>query len=258
MDIISDALLRAKTNESTILLRDLRLVRDSLGQRSVIDSCIVAAEVFCSVLDVRVKRSAELSINHHLVVCNLHLEKPTGSTQTCRARRPYQIKCQALADKNVFRTFADNVSSLFWELPECTAEEEWRLFKTAVASSTTRVCGWKRLGVANNCKKITTCWIEEAKGAIQAKKVACKAWLQNKADSVAFAVRWSAKVGSPHGEKAQNKISGEFRALAGFQLLPNPPRLGGKKSHAARFIKDQNGALYVLGRWEMISMFFKT
>jgi len=55
-------------------------------------------------------------------------------------------------NKNVRKTFADNVSSLFRELPECTedAEVEWLLFKAAVASSAARVCRRKRLGVANN------------------------------------------------------------------------------------------------------------
>ena len=35
--------------------------RDSLGQRSLIDFCIVSADLFSTVSDVRVKRGAELS-----------------------------------------------------------------------------------------------------------------------------------------------------------------------------------------------------
>jgi len=38
--------------------------RYSMGQRSLIDFCIVSADLFRSVLDVRVKRSAELSTDH--------------------------------------------------------------------------------------------------------------------------------------------------------------------------------------------------
>ena len=45
--------------------------RDSLGQRSLIDFCIVSADLFSTVSDVRVKRGAELSNDHHLVVCTL-------------------------------------------------------------------------------------------------------------------------------------------------------------------------------------------
>ena len=47
--------------------------RGALGQRSPIDFFIVSADLFSHVLDVRVKRGAELSTDHHLAVCNLRL-----------------------------------------------------------------------------------------------------------------------------------------------------------------------------------------
>ena len=43
--------------------------RPSLGQKSLIDFCIVSEDLFSDVLDVRAKRGAELSTDHHLVVC---------------------------------------------------------------------------------------------------------------------------------------------------------------------------------------------
>ena len=81
--------------------------------------------------------------------------KSRHGLHTCRTRRSYRIKWKALADKDVRKTFADSVSSLFRELLECTAdaEVEWRLFKAATASPAVRVCGRKRLGVENNGKK---------------------------------------------------------------------------------------------------------
>jgi len=48
------------------------------------------------------------------------------------------------------------------------------MFKAAVASSAARVCGYKRLGVANTGKK-GPWWNQNMKDAIQAKKAACKA-----------------------------------------------------------------------------------
>jgi len=49
---------------------------------------------------------------------------------------------------------------LFRQLPEGIegVEVEWRLFEAAVASSTARVCGQKRLGVAKDGKKVTRWW----------------------------------------------------------------------------------------------------
>ena len=43
--------------------------RSSMDQKSLIDFCIVLSDLFSDVLDVRVKRGAELSTDHHLVVC---------------------------------------------------------------------------------------------------------------------------------------------------------------------------------------------
>jgi len=42
--------------------------------------CIVSIDLFQSMSDVHVKRDAELSTDHHLLVCNLHLDKLQGST----------------------------------------------------------------------------------------------------------------------------------------------------------------------------------
>ena len=56
--------------------------RPSLGQKSLIDFCIVSADLFSDVLDVRVKRGAELSTDHHLVVCSLRLTKSWSNTKS--------------------------------------------------------------------------------------------------------------------------------------------------------------------------------
>ena len=50
--------------------------RPSMDQKSLIDFCIVSSDLFSDVLDVRVKQGAELSTDHHLVVCSLRLSKP--------------------------------------------------------------------------------------------------------------------------------------------------------------------------------------
>jgi len=59
---------------------------------------------------------------------------------------------------------------------------DWQLFKATIASSPAQSCAGKPLGVANN-GKVTALRNKVMKNAIQAQKVACKAWLQNKAVS---------------------------------------------------------------------------
>jgi len=48
--------------------------RDSLGQRSLIDFCILSLDLLQSVLDVRVKKGGKLVTDHHLIVCKLCLK----------------------------------------------------------------------------------------------------------------------------------------------------------------------------------------
>ena len=40
----------------------------SMAQKSLIDFCIVSSDLFSEMLDVQVKRGAELSSDHHLIV----------------------------------------------------------------------------------------------------------------------------------------------------------------------------------------------
>ena len=132
--------------------------------------------------DVRVKRGAELSTDHHLVVCTLKALKPLKKRKTFRPRETYRIKWESLADKKLRTAFADNIACKFKELPTSTEdiETEWCLFRTAVVTSATNCCGRKRVGGTKSSEKRTPWWNQEVKEAIRAKKVAYKAWLANK------------------------------------------------------------------------------
>jgi len=66
--------------------------RPSMKQKSMIDFCIVSAELFSGVLDVRVKRGAEFSTDHHLVVCSLRISKPVLSRKFRKSTATYMIK----------------------------------------------------------------------------------------------------------------------------------------------------------------------
>ena len=76
---------------------------------------------------VRVKRGAELSTDHHLVVCTLKALKPLKKQKAFRPRETYRIKWESLADKEVQTALADNIASKFKELPTSTEDikTEW-------------------------------------------------------------------------------------------------------------------------------------
>ena len=98
--------------------------RDSVGQRSIIDFCIVSPNLFSSVVDVRVKRGAELSTYHHLVVCILRELNQQRKKKQFRAQRAYRIKWEFLVDKKVRHTFSGKVATLFRELSNYTKDVE--------------------------------------------------------------------------------------------------------------------------------------
>ena len=136
--------------------------RDPLGQPSLIDFCIVSADLFSlfsNVFNVRV-RGAEFSTDHHSVVCTLKALKPLKKRKIFRLRKTYRIKWESLADKQVRTAFADNIASKFKELPTSTEdiETEWCLFQTAVIRSATNCFGRKRVGGSKSSEKRTPWW----------------------------------------------------------------------------------------------------
>jgi len=67
-----------------------------------------------------------------VAVQSIILYRPPGPTHSCRTRRSYRIKWEALSNKDVRKTFADSVSCLSRELAEYRAEVELQLFKATV------------------------------------------------------------------------------------------------------------------------------
>ena len=155
-----------------------------MDQKSLIDFYIVSSDLFSDVLDVRMKRGAELSTDHHLVVCSLRLLKPWPNRKSNRSSVTYRIKWEALEDKEETRRkqFVSSISSKFRQLPDVSEdiEKEWLLFRSVIISSATESCGRKRLKVAGDSEKRISWWNQEVKEAIRAKKDAFKAWLQDR------------------------------------------------------------------------------
>ena len=156
--------------------------RPSINQKSLIDFCIVSSDLVSDVLDVRVKRGADLSTDHHLVASFLRLSKPWPSRKSNRLFVTYRVKWDALEDKEVRKQFASRMSSKFRQLPDASEdiEKEWLLFRSAIISSAAESFGRKRLRVAGDSEKRTPWWNQELKEAIGAKKDAFKVLLQDR------------------------------------------------------------------------------
>ena len=84
-----------------------------MAQKSLIDFYIVSSDLPSEVLDVRVKRGAELSIDYHLVVCSLRFLKPWLKRKSRRSCVAYRIKWEALADRDVRKQFASSMAAKY-------------------------------------------------------------------------------------------------------------------------------------------------
>ena len=131
------------------------------------------------------KRGAELSTDHHLVVCSLRLLKPWSNRKSLSSDVTYRIKWETLEDKEVRKQFVSSISTKFKELPNVSenVEMEWSLFRSAIISSAVECCGEKQLRVAAGSEKRAPRWNQGVKEAIRSKKDAYKALLQNRSAS---------------------------------------------------------------------------
>ena len=141
-------------------------------------TCLSRLVFFCG----RCSCGAELSTDHHLVVCILGGLRHPRTRKQFRARKAYRIKWELPADKKVRHNFASKVAFLFKELPDYTedVETEWDLFKSAVIASAAARYRCKRGEVKWVVRKKLLDLNQEVKEAIRAKKTAFRAWLTNK------------------------------------------------------------------------------
>ncbi|CAF3333272.1 unnamed protein product [Rotaria sp. Silwood2] len=147
-------------------------------QRSLIDFIITSDNIKRTVMDVRVKRGAELSTDHHLVICVLQLAS-NAPKQTAKPKKLFRIKWEALTDAEISQKFAKMVGQGYSQLPlnEGDMESEWLLFRKTIIDAAAETCGLKRIGLVNGQKK-TAWWTEEIRKIINKKKTAYRNWLQ--------------------------------------------------------------------------------
>ena len=239
--------------------------RPRMDQKSLIDFCIVSSDLFSDVLDVRVKRDAELSTNHHLVVdlCSLQLSKPWPNRKFNKSFVTYWIKWKALVDKEVREQFASTISHNFKQLPDISEdiETKWLLFRSAIISTAAKSCGRKRLSVAGDSKKRTRWCSQEVKKAIRAKKDAFKALLQDRSSSDLQYRYTEARKAATSAVKKSQKSWEEFGRRLDFNYFSAPKvfwqiirRFHGKRSSVTYSIKDSAGNILtdeneILSRW---------
>ena len=167
-------------------------------------------------------------------------------------------------DKEIRKQFASSILSKFRQLPDVSEdiEKEWLLFRSAIISSAAESCGRKWLRVAGNSEKRTPWWNQEVKEAIQAKKDAFQAWLQDRLSSDLQS--WYTEVRKAAAStvnKSKEKSWEEFgRRLDSYYFSAHKVfwqtirRLRGKRSSNTYSIKDSAGDILtndneIFSRW---------
>ncbi len=229
-------------------------------QKSLIDLVIVSADIRELVSDVRVKRGAELSTDHHLVVCRLRCNhRPTIP----KVSKTIRIKWESLRDSNVAKEYADNIEQMFSQIPpvESEAELEWQLFKTSLTAAAAKACGFKRVIVGVG-KKPTPWYTKEVREIVNEKKKRFRDWLKTKSSETRLAYNNAKKAVKDAVSTAKMKSWENFgmeleNNYRGAQKLfwQTVRRIRKGKGCAIRSIKDQNGTILtkevdIIDRWK--------
>ncbi|KAK5868067.1 hypothetical protein PBY51_012512 [Eleginops maclovinus] len=108
--------------------------QSTLGRRSMIDFVIVSSDLRPHVLDTRVKRGAELSTDHHLVVSWVECLKPLD--RPGKPKRVVRVNWERLEESQVQEAFNSHLRRNFSGIPVEAGdiEPEWMVFKASCRS----------------------------------------------------------------------------------------------------------------------------
>ncbi|KAI3377642.1 hypothetical protein L3Q82_008802 [Scortum barcoo] len=111
--------------------------------------CRVSSDLRPYVLDTRVKRGAELSTDHHLVVSWIHWLAGEEVGQTWQApKRIVRVCWERLAEPSVREVFNSHLRKSFSQIPREAGdiESEWTMFSASIVDAGSSGCGRKVSG----------------------------------------------------------------------------------------------------------------
>ena len=152
--------------------------QDTLGRGSMIDFIVVSSDLRPHVLDTRVKRGAELSTDHHLVVSWLRWSGRLPA-RAGRPKRVVRVCWERLAESPVRRSFNSHLRESFNHVPGEAGdiESEWTLFRASIVEAADRSCGRKVVGACRGGNPRTRWWTPAVRDAVKLKKESYRAFL---------------------------------------------------------------------------------
>ncbi|KAK3545223.1 hypothetical protein QTP70_002063 [Hemibagrus guttatus] len=185
--------------------------QDTLGWRSMIDLVIVSSDLRPHVLDTRLKRGAELSTDHHLVVSWICLRRRMPD-RLGRPKRIVRVCWERLADPSVRGVFNSHLRESFNQIPREVGdiESEWTMFSTSIVDAAIRSCGYKVSGAGRGGNPRTQWWTLEVRDAVKLKKESYQAWLARGTPEAAEAYRQAKRTTAVVVSEAKTWVWEEF------------------------------------------------
>ncbi|KAK3535487.1 hypothetical protein QTP70_016908 [Hemibagrus guttatus] len=185
--------------------------QDTLGWRSMIDLVIMSSDLWLHVLDTRVKRGAELSTDHHLVVSWIRLRRGMPD-RLGRPKRIVRVCWERLADPSVRGVFNSHLRESFNQIPREVGdiESKWTMFSTSIVDAAIWSCGRKVSGAGHGSNPRTQWWTLEVRDAVKLKKESYRAWLARGTPEAAEAYRQANWTTAVVVSEAKTRVWEEF------------------------------------------------
>ncbi len=185
--------------------------QDTLGRRSMIDFVVVSSDLRPRVLDTRVKRGAELSTDHHLVVSWIRWRRRKPD-RLGRPKRIVRVCWERLAEPSVSGVFNSHLRESFSQIPGEVGdiESEWTMFSTSIADAAARSCGRKVAGACRGGNPRTRWWTPEVRDAVRLKKESYRALLASGTPEAADGYRRAKRAAARAVAEAKTRSWEEF------------------------------------------------
>ncbi|KAI3358227.1 hypothetical protein L3Q82_003224 [Scortum barcoo] len=239
----------------------------TLGRRSMIDFVVVSSDLRPYVLDTRVKRGAELSTDHHLVVSWLSsslAEEEVGQTwQT-------QTYCEGLlgtrlAEPSVREVFNSHLRKSFSQIPREAGdiESEWTMFSASIVDAGSSKLWTQGLWCLSWWQSRTRWWTPEVRDAVRLKKESYRTMLAcGTPDAVDRWYRQAKQAAAQAVLEAKTRVWEEFGEAmeedyrsASKRFWQTVRRLRRGKQYSANTVYSAGGELLtstedIVGRWK--------
>ena len=237
--------------------------QDSRGRRSMIDFIVVSSDLRPYVLDTRVKRGAELSTDHHLVVSWIRWRGKIPR-RPGRPKRIVRVCWERLVEEPVRAIFNSHLRQSFNRVPgaEGDIDSEWALFRSAIAEAAVTSCGRKAAGASRGGNPRTRWWTPAVRDAVRLKKEAYRAWLSCGSLDTADRYRRAKRCAAAAVTKAKTRAWEEFGEAMEEDYRSAPKRfwstirrLRGGGRQLAHTVYSGSGELLttteeIVGRWK--------